>query len=182
MLNHIGTQRIETDRLLLRQNVMTDAEAMYRNWETDPEVSKFWTWDPHTHIGETMALLDGMIAAYEKPDNYNWVIELKETSEAVGYIYLSDIDEVGESASIHYLLSRAYWNRGLMTEATCAVLAFAFERIGMKRIHTHHHIDNPASGRVMQKAGLRYLRTEYRQIPDCERISGDYCLYEITRC
>ena len=179
-MNHIGTQRIETDRLILRRNEMSDAEAMFRNWETDPEVSKFWTWSPHTHISETTELLEGMIADYQKPDNYNWIIVLKETFEAIGYIYLSDVDDANESASIHYLLSRAYWNRGLMTEACRAVLSFAFDKIGMRRIHTPHHIDNPASGKVMQKAGMRYVKTEYRQIPDCERISGDYCYYEIT--
>lgn len=44
---------------------------------------------------------------------------------------------------------------------------------------THHHVDNAASGRVMQKSGMRYVGTKYRMVPDCERISGDYCVYEI---
>lgn len=67
-----------------------------------------------------------------------------------------------------------------MTEACRAVLDFSFSRIGMSRIHTHHHVGNPASGRVMQKAGMRYLETKYKEVPDCVQISGDYCFYEIT--
>jgi hypothetical protein len=51
----------------------------------------------------------------------------------------------------------------------------------MLYIHTHHHVDNPASGKVMQKSGLRYIDTKYREDPDCSRISGDYCYYEISK-
>lgn len=177
---HIGTQTIETDRLLLRKYEISDADDMFRNWATDPEVSRFWEWKPHENIEETKSLLQGWINDYAKTDNYHWVIVIKELSEAIGYIYLNEISNEEKSASIHYLVSRKFWNQGIITEAFRAVLAFSFNKIGFTTIHTHHHVDNPASGKVMQKSGMHYLETKYREFPDCAQISGDYCFYEIT--
>ena len=60
-MTHAGTQTIETDRLLLRKYEITDADDMYRNWVTDPAVSRFWGWKPHENIIETKSLLQGWI-------------------------------------------------------------------------------------------------------------------------
>lgn len=179
-MNHKGTQTIETNRLLLRKYEITDAEAMYRNWVTDTEVSRFCGWEPHKDIEETKSLLQGWINDYANREYYHWVIILKEISEAIGYIYLNEINNNEKSASIHYLVSRKFWNQGIMTEACRAVLAFLFMEIGIIKIQTHHHKDNPASGKVMQKSGMRYTGTKYRTVPDCEQISGEYCYYEMT--
>ena len=180
MILHVGTQTLETERLILRKFEITDAEDMYRNWVTDPEVCRFWSWNPHRNIEETKSLLKEWIDDYNKSDNYHWVIVIKEQSEAIGYIYLNEINNEEKSASIHYLISRKFWNQGIMTEACRAVLTFSFSKIGFYRIHTHHHIDNPASGKVMQKSGMRYIETKYKEVPNCAQISGDYCFYEIT--
>ena len=107
-MTHIGTQIIETDRLLLRKYEIADADDMFRNWVTDPEVSSFWGWKPHENIEETKSLLQGWINDYAKTDNYHWVIVIKELSEAIGYIYLNEINNEEKSASIHYLVSRKF--------------------------------------------------------------------------
>jgi len=159
---------------------MSDAEDIFRNWVTDPEVSRFWGWEPHKHIGETRKLLTGWIEEYENPFAYHWVIVLKSVSEAIGYIYFNDIDNDGESVSVHYLLSRIYWNQGFASEACQSVLMFAFSKLGAKKVHSRHHVDNPASGRVLQKCGMRHVKTAFLHVPDCEQISGNYCYYEIT--
>lgn len=152
---------------------------MYKNWVTDPEVSRFWGWEPHKNIEETKTVLSGWIQEYSSLQTYHWVIILKTTHEAIGYIYLGEINDEEKSASVHYLLSRKYWNQGIMTEACKSVLDFAFSVMKAERIHSRHHIDNAASGQVLKKAGMKYVKTEYRSIPDCESISGDYCFYEI---
>lgn len=66
-----------------------------------------------------------------------------------------------------------------MTEACRAVLDFAFNKIGFAKVHARHHADNPANGRVMQKSGMRFIGMKYREVPDCERISGGYCFCEV---
>ncbi len=180
MLNHVGTQTIEANRVVLREYNMNDAEDMFRNWVTDPEVSRFWGWEPHKNIEETESLLSGWIEEYSNPETYHWVIVLKNASQAIGCIYLNEINNEDNSVSVHYLLSRKYWNQGIMTEACKCVLDFAFSVLGVERVHTHHHVDNPASGKVQQKSGMRYVKTAYRQVPDCKQISGDYSYYELT--
>ena len=178
-MNHEGTQLLETNRLVLRKYDSSDADDMYRNWVTDPEVCRFWQWEPHKDMEETKTLLAGWIQEYAKTDYYHWTIVLKSTSQAIGYIYLADINDTDNSLSVHYALSREYWGRGITTEACKCVIHFAFLVLGAGRVFSYHHTDNPASGRVMQKSGMRYIKTEYKHFPECDRISGDYHYYEI---
>lgn len=180
MLNHAGTQPIETCRLTLRRYEMTDADDMYRNWVTDPEVSRFWGWEPHKDIEETRSLLLGWMDEYAELKTYHWIIIHKSMAQAVGYIYFNEIDQTRSSVAVHFALSRKVWNQGIMTEACKAVLAFAFSVLDAERAHSRHHIDNPASGRVLRKCGMRHVKSEYMHVADCERICGEYCFYEIT--
>lgn len=180
MLNHVGTQTIKTDRLILRRFDNDDAEDMFDNWVTDPEVSKFWSWKPHKNIEETKSLLLSWIKEYSNLETYHWVIVLKSNSQAIGYIYINEFDD-NRDCEVHFALSRKYWNQGIMSEACKGVLSFAFYVIGVENIQTRHHIDNLASRRVMQKCGMRYIKTTYQQVSDCEQISGDYCFYYISK-
>jgi len=157
---------------------MTDADDMFRNWVTDPEVCRFWSWEPDENIEETKGLLAGWIEEYKKADHYVWVIVLKSISQAVGYIYLADIDDTNNSVSVHYALGRQYWRQGITSEACERVIDFAFSVLGAERVHARHHIENPASGRVMQKCGMRYVKTAYEELAP-KRLSGDYRHYEV---
>ena len=58
------------------------------------------------------------------------------------------------SAEGGYSLNRSYWNRGIMTEALDEVLRYGFEQLRLNRIEAQYETDNPASGRVMEKAGM----------------------------
>ncbi len=180
MLNHIGSVQLETIRLILRRYESTDADDMYKNWVTDPDVCRFWQWKPHKNIDETKTLIASWIEEYHKPNYYHWVIAYKETAQAIGYIYLADIDEAENSVSVHYALSKKYWNKGIMTEVCRCVIDFCFDNLGVKKVYSNHHVENPASGRVQMKSGMRYIKTAYKRFDDCERLSGDYCFFEIT--
>lgn len=155
-MNHCGTQTIETNRLILRRFEVSDAEAMYRNWASSPAVAKFLTWAPHKDVEETRALLTEWVAAYEKPDCYNWIIVLKgEKEESVGSISVVDLREETETAAIGYCIGQAWWHRGITSEALGAVIDYLFEQVGFNRIEATHDIDNPHSGGVMEKCGMR---------------------------
>lgn len=155
-MEHKGTKRLETERLILRRYTETDAEPMYRNWASDPEVSKYLTWPTHPSVEVTKSLVRDWIARYEKPDYYNWVIELKETGEVVGNISVVDIKEKVEAAIIGYCMGQAWWGRGIMPEALTEVMRYLFDEVGMNRVAACHDSNNPKSGRVMQKAGMKY--------------------------
>ena len=150
-----GTQKIETDRLVLRRFRLEDAEDMYANWASDPEVTKFLTWPPHSSVDVTKSLLATWISRYEDGGYFNWVMELKENGEAIGNISVANLNEKVESAEIGYCMSRAYWGRELMPEALKAVMDYLFDVIGLNRVAACHDANNPKSGRVMDKAGMK---------------------------
>lgn len=160
MLTHKGTKTIETDRLILRQFTMEDAPAMFRNWANDDEVTKHLTWPTHSDVEVTKMVLSDWTSHYAKPDFYNWAIVLKENGgEPIGNISVVRINHNTECAAMGYCMSRAHWRKGVMPEALKAVVDFLFDEVGFNRIEAEHDVNNPASGRVMEKAGLRYEGT-----------------------
>ena len=156
MLTHKGTQKIETERLLLRKAQTDDALPMFRNWASDPEVTKFLTWPPHSSVETTSNVLRQWIAEYEKPDFYQWMIVLREIGQPIGTIsVVRHRDEIAE-AEIGYCLGKAWWHRGIMSEALNAVVDFLFAEVGMNRVMAKHDTNNPHSGGVMCKCGMTY--------------------------
>lgn len=181
MINHIGTQVVQTERLILRRYQLSDAQGLFLNWVTDGEASRFWGWSPHKDIEETKTLLKEWIKQYDRLSVYHWAVLYKENNQAIGYIYLNTLDEEKKCAAINYLIGRKYWNKGFATEACKAIIGHVFSQIGLQTIHAHHHADNPASGRVMQKAGMRFVKEEYRAFPKGEEsLNGRYCYYTVS--
>ena len=159
MLNHKGTQTIETPRLVLRKAEMADAEPMFRNWAADPEVTRFLTWPPHENVEVTQSLLKHWTTEYEKDDYYHWMVVLKELGEPIGSIsVVNQRDDIAE-AEIGYCIGKAWWHQGIMTEALTAVMDYLFDEVGMNRIEAKHDVNNPHSGAVMKKCGMRYEGT-----------------------
>ena len=154
-----GTQLIETPRLILRMAQMSDAEPMFRNWASDPEVTKFLTWPTYQSIDSAYTILDIWIKEYEKPDFYQWMIELKEIGEPIGSISVVRYRDEIAAAEIGYCIGQSWWHKGIMTEALTAVMQFLFTEVGMNRIEAKHDINNPHSGGVMKKCGMKYEGT-----------------------
>ncbi len=158
-MQHQGTKKLETDRLLLRRMVTEDAEEMYHNWACEDAVTKFLTWPTHPNADVTKRVIGGWIDSYNSPDYYHWGMELKETHELIGNISVISIKENVLSADIGYCIGSRWWGRGLMPEAGRAVVKYLFEEVGLNRIAAYHDTNNPNSGRVMQKIGMTYEGT-----------------------
>lgn len=159
MLKHVGTKIIETQRLILRQFKEEDAEDMFNNWASDAKVTRYLSWPTHSDIEVSKKVLKMWIDEYSSQENYNWAIEIKENGSVVGSIGLMNIDNNIENCEIGYCISKTLWNKGIITEAFSAVINFAFKEVGFERITGRHHVDNAASGRVMEKCGLKYEGT-----------------------
>ena len=158
-MNHCGTQKLETERLLLRRFAASDADAMYKNWASDPEVTRFLTWPTHKSTEVTRQVLETWLPLYEKPDYYHWVITQKESGdEPIGSIH-GLVNEDLELIQIGYCLGKAWWNRGIMSEAAGAVIGFFFEEVGANCICSYHDPKNPHSGMVMKHCGMQYEGT-----------------------
>lgn len=153
-MQHLGTQVIETERLILRPLRLDDASAMYNNWASDDEVSQYVTWPTHANLQETQELLASWVKAYQEDDFYTWGMEIKATGQLIGtfaFVGFSDRDQVAE---LGYCLGKDWWNQAYTTEAGQAILAFGFNQVGLNRIQAVHDVRNPASGRVMEKLGM----------------------------
>ena len=154
-MNKTGTQRIETERLILRPFVAEDAEDMYQNWASDPEVTKFLTWPTHASVEISKMLLNDWIPRYDDGGYFNWAIEWKGNGGVIGNISVVRLREDIDEAEIGYCMSKAYWGRGIMPEALKAVMDYLFDTAGMNRVSACHDANNPKSGRVMEKAGMK---------------------------
>ena len=159
MLTHEGTQTIETPRLTLRRAVCEDAEPMFRNWASDPEVTKYLTWPTYEKVETAHQILDLWASEYEKPNYYQWMIVLKELGEPIGSISVVRQNDRVEEAEIGYCIGSNWWHKGIMTEALNAVIEYLFTEVGMNRVAARHDPNNPHSGGVMRKCGMKYEGT-----------------------
>lgn len=151
-MEHKGTVTLETQRLVLRRYTKKDAGLMFCNWASDPEVTKFLTWQPHESVEVSKNVIDSWILSYEEPQNYVWAIELKEIGEPIGSISAVRVDDRTEAVSIGYCIGKRWWGRAVTAEALRAVIAFFFQEVGMNCVSASHDPRNPNSGKVMRNA------------------------------
>lgn len=162
MLVHQGTKTIETMRLVLRQFKEEDAGDMFYNWASDPAVCKYLLWGPYTEVETSRRRIIQWLRSYERENSYVWAIERKSNQQAIGLISVEVSNELTMSCEVGYCIGQDYWGRGIMTEALLAVLHYLFYEVGYQRIFAKHDVLNPASGRVMQKAGMHLSNYEYQ--------------------
>ncbi len=151
----MGTKELETNRLILRKYVIDDAEDMFFNWASDPEVTRFLTWPTHSSLEISKKVLSEWILNYSDDNYYNWAIVFKETGRVIGNIAVVKLNNIVDSADIGYCMNQGLWGNGIMPEALKAVIAFLFKEVGVNRIAASHDANNPKSGRVMEKAGMK---------------------------
>lgn len=163
-MNHLGTKRIETARLILRPFVSEDAEAMYRNWASDPEVTKFLSWPHYKSVDTAHEILAVWTNQYSDKTFYQWAIEFKELGQPIGSISLVNFDDKVDMAEIGFCIGKPWWGQGIMTESLRAVMEYLFEEVGAQRIEAGHDPNNPASGAVQRKCGMKYEGTLRRSI------------------
>lgn len=177
-MNHKGTQKIETERLILRRFKVSDAPHMFNNWANDSEVTKYLTWQPHENVQFTEKLLADWIENYNNDKSYNWCIELKETSQPIGSIAAVMVLEKINIVEIGYCMGKEYWSKGIMSEALNAIIDFFFKSVNVNRVQAKHDTNNPASGRVMAKCGMNYEGTLIQAGLNQQGLC-DVCLYAI---
>lgn len=159
-MNHIGTRELATERLTLRRFELEDAGHMFDNWESDPQVCRYLTWQPYESVEQVESVLkEQWLPDYAKPDNYLWAIELNEIEQPIGSIAAVKVDDDIEAVEIGYCIGRKFWNQGLMTEALGEIIRYFMEEVGAWRVCAEHDVDNPASGKVMKKCGMDYEGT-----------------------
>lgn len=149
-----------TKRLKLRQITMNDCEQIFSCWANDEEVAKYLTWHAHKNIKTTKNIVSNWIAQYKNNNCYRWGIELKETNKLIGMIDV--VTYINNDPVIGYVLGKAYWNNGYITEALKTVVNKLFSD-GYSHILIEADQRNIASNCVIRKNGFKFIKKETKQ-------------------
>ena len=179
MLTHTGTVTLTTPRLILRRFRLDDAQAIYDNWGTDENVTKYLTGSVHESVSATGERLTKWIADYDHPETYHWAIEIDGV--IVGKITLHMIDNWSERCELGYCIGSKWWNRGIMTEAVAGVLRFAFEELNAHKICAQYDTENIGSGKVMLKNGMKPEGVLREHCVRKDGTRGDMACYAILK-
>jgi ribosomal-protein-alanine N-acetyltransferase len=160
---------IHTKRLLLRPPGEADAQRMFERYCNDPEVCRYLSWAPHRHVRETANFLQTTLAGITDGTRAARLIFDRESGEllgSVGGVLLEHRLQFG------YCLARDAWGQGYATEASRAFVAVAMNEPNVWRVQAFCDIENRASARVLEKAGLNFEGTlkRYMVMPN---VSGE---------
>jgi RimJ/RimL family protein N-acetyltransferase len=139
-------------RIILRQPRDVDAAVIFQEYAQDPQVTRYLTWKPHQGVEQTQAFLAQCAARWKEETEYTWTITLAGDDRAVGMIACRPREH---SASIGYVLARRLWGQGFMSEAVKLVVDWAIVQPTVFRVWAVCDVENAASGRVMEKAGMQ---------------------------
>lgn len=147
---------LETPRLVLRPFGLADA-GQVQALAGDPRVSDTTTTIPHPYPdGAAEAWISAHPGLFAAGTGVFYAVTLREGGTLVGTVSLRDISARHARAELGYWTGTAFWGRGHGTEAVCRLIAFAHAQLGITRIVGRCFGRNPASARVMEKAGLRF--------------------------
>jgi ribosomal-protein-alanine N-acetyltransferase len=146
-----ASERIETERLVLRRPRPEDAEAIFERYASDIEATRLLSFPRHESIAATRTFLEWSEAEWSRWPAGPYLVESRESGRLVGSTGLSF--ETPQRAATGYVLARDAWGRGYATEALRQVVTTARE-CGVRRLYALSHPENRASLRVLEKAGF----------------------------
>ncbi len=149
---------LATERLLLRAFTVADLDDVTAI-VSDREIAANTMSIPHPYE-RSMAerWLVTQEDAYARGESLTFAVTERDGGALVGCVGLRLVPE-HRRAELGYWVARDRWGRGIGSEAAAAVVRHAFEQVGLHRIYAHHLTRNPASGRIMQKIGMRHEGT-----------------------
>jgi RimJ/RimL family protein N-acetyltransferase len=173
-------ERIETERLVLRKPRLDDAPDMFTGYAQDAEVTRYLTWRPHKDVQETYQIVGQMLKHWELRDVYPYAITLKDADTLIGMIAMHPD---GFRLAIGYVLARAHWGKGCVTEAARAVIDWALRQPPVYRVYATTDVENLASRRVLEKAGMQCegILRKYIMHPNISDVPRDSYMYAIVK-
>jgi len=178
----LGNPTLETERLILRTLRESDAADVFA-YASHPEVSRYVTWESHQTLEDSVAFIDWTAKRLAEDEAGDWGLEDKKTGKIIGSIGFAHLDEANCRGEIGYALALDKRGQGLVPEALRRLIAFAFTEMKLNRLEAVHFVENEASGRVMQKAGMRYegllrqrmlVKGVYRDVRQYAILRGDW--------
>jgi ribosomal-protein-alanine N-acetyltransferase len=161
-------ERIETERLLLRRPVASDAEAIFTAYAAHPEVTTYVGFPRHRTVDDTRAFLRFSDAQWAQWPAGPYLALLREGGALIGSTGL--VFESPTRASTGYVIARPYWGRGFASEALGAMVGLARD-CGVQRLYAICHHEHLPSARVLEKGGFTLEGTlrRYAEFPNLAR-------------
>lgn len=150
-MNDLGSKRLETDRLILRKFEKNDAEGIFL-WASNPNVTRFVSWNAYRNIQEAELALLKWIKDYEK-GSYHWCVQVKETGDIIGRISVV-VHWKNHYCEVGFCYGEQYWHNGYATEALKGVINFLLFECEFHTIEAKSCSKNIASVNVMKRAGM----------------------------
>jgi ribosomal-protein-alanine N-acetyltransferase len=145
---------LKTERLLIRPFELADGPRV-QLLAGDKDIASTTLNIPHPYEdGMAEEWISTHREGFEKGEFINFAIVLSSTNELIGAIGLT-LRQEHVHAELGYWVGKPYWNSGYCTEASNRVVKYGFEDLSLHRIHAMHLSRNPASGKVMQKIGMK---------------------------
>jgi len=146
---------LQTDRLILRPFTLVDAEDVHR-YVSDKAIAATTLRIPHPYEkGMAEAWINSRHESFQNNTEISFAIERKSDQQFLGtFSLLLELEH--QRAAFGYYIGKPFWNNGYATEAACRGLQYGFEELNLNRIYAVHFKHNPASGRVMQKLGMKH--------------------------
>jgi ribosomal-protein-alanine N-acetyltransferase len=170
---------LRTKRLILRRIILDDAEELFEFCK-DPDLFRYIGGRAHKTKAESENFIRDIENKYTKREILPWGLVYKENNKLIGDCAFLLWSEQPHRAELDYLLSKSYWNQGLMTEAVKELIRFGFEKLRLERIQAMSEIANAASIRVMEKSGMTFEGVLRNYITH-EGKSLDMKMYSIIR-
>ena len=149
----IPPDSFQTERIMGRKPVPSDARAIFESYGTDPEVTKYLVFEPYKNLEDLKAWLNNTIQEWDRNPGIAYLLFKHNHPETIVGSFSIRMDQF--KAEVGYLIARPYWAQGLMTEVLTYWVDWALSQPDIYRIGALCDIENPASGRVMEKAGMQ---------------------------
>jgi [ribosomal protein S5]-alanine N-acetyltransferase len=141
----------ETARLRARPAAVADAEVLFEHYASDPAVAKYMTWTPHRSVDDTVEFLQRCERVWSEGSAFPWTLWMRDEGALAGMI---EIRVRATTIDLGYALARRWWRQRLMSEALAAVIDWAFSQPAIYRVWATCDVDNVASARLLERAGM----------------------------
>lgn len=159
-LKHKGTVTLNTERFVLRKFQLNDVHQVFVNWSSDADSAKYNAWSVHKSESETKIYVNEWIEYYKKSNYYHWAVTDKIDGEVIGSISVSNIKSRKNYCEVGYTVAKKRWNEGTATEILKCVIHFLTTEVGFETVRAMHDVRNKASGRVMEKSGMVFVKNK----------------------
>jgi ribosomal-protein-alanine N-acetyltransferase len=163
---------LETDRLILRQLVITDTNEIFA-LRSDESVNRYLDRHPSKSIEDAKSFIQAVTENVKKNDSIYWAITL--SGKLIGTICLFEFADDNSKAEIGYELLPIYQGKGLMQEAASKVLKFGFRHIGLNSIEAYTHSENQNSIRLLEKLNFK------KQLPSVDDSGKSVILFKLSK-